>query len=123
MCGISGYINTNYKSIRNSSCIFDMLHAQQHRGPDDTGIRAFSLKTGLSLEIGTKEPLNLNGDFEGVLGFNRLSILDLSSNGHQPMASPDSNVFLTLNSISLISPLNILDPLNPLPIKILLIKK
>ena len=34
---------------------------------------------------------------KAVLGFNRLSILDLSVNGHQPMASPDEKVLLTMN--------------------------
>ena len=43
------------------------------------------------------EPQSFDGIFEGMLGFNRLSILDLSSNGHQPMASPDQKVLLTLN--------------------------
>ena len=35
--------------------------------------------------------------YECMLGFNRLSILDLSANGHQPMASPDEKVLLTMN--------------------------
>ncbi len=43
------------------------------------------------------KPGGVESNFEGMLGFNRLSILDLSSNGHQPMASPDNKVLLTLN--------------------------
>jgi asparagine synthase (glutamine-hydrolysing) len=47
-----------------------------HRGPDDAGLYA--------------EP--------GVLlGFRRLSILDLSPDGHQPMTSPDGQVTLVFN--------------------------
>ena len=49
------------------------------------------------MEMAIDEPGEVKGNFEGVLGFNRLSILDLSSNGHQPMASPDNKVLLTLN--------------------------
>ena len=74
-----------------------MLEVQKHRGPDDTGIRAFSLKRGDSLELRTDEPQSVEGNFEAIFGFNRLSILDLSMNGHQPMMSPDGKVLLTFN--------------------------
>jgi len=97
MCGISGYINHNSKPIRDTSSIISMLEVQKHRGPDDSGIMAFSLKSGNSVELEINEPARIDGTFEGVLGFNRLSILDLSFNGHQPMISPDSQVLLALN--------------------------
>lgn len=97
MCGIAGYINVNSKPIQDTSCIISMLKAQKHRGPDDSGIVTFSLRTGGSAEINAVRPQKIKGTFEGVLGFNRLSILDLSSNGHQPMVSPDGNVLLALN--------------------------
>jgi asparagine synthase (glutamine-hydrolysing) len=97
MCGIAGYINTNSNPINDSSCINSMLKVQKHRGPDDSGIRVFSLKSGNSDELMFGEPQSITGVFEGVLGFNRLSILDLSANGHQPMASQDGKVLLTLN--------------------------
>ncbi len=97
MCGITGYINSNLKPIKDTSGIISMLEVQRHRGPDDSGIRAFSLKSTLSKELTVKAPVTIDGDFEGVLGFNRLSILDLSANGHQPMLSPDGKVILTLN--------------------------
>lgn len=35
--------------------------------------------------------------FEGGLGFNRLSILDLSRNGHQPMTAADGSIILAFN--------------------------
>ena len=97
MCGITGYINTNSISIQNTSCIMEMLKVQKHRGPDDSGIQAFSLESGLSQECRVEKPVSIEGNFEGILGFNRLSILDLSKNGHQPMASPDKKVLLTMN--------------------------
>ncbi len=77
--------------------ILNMLKVQKHRGPDDSGIRAFSLRSGESAEMKISEPMAVDGTFEGMLGFNRLSILDLSANGHQPMTSPDGKVLLTLN--------------------------
>ena len=97
MCGITGYIHLNNKSIKDSSVILNMLNVQKHRGPDDSGIRAFNLRSGQSLKLPLIKPYPVNEGFEGVLGFNRLSILDLSSRGHQPMVSPDNKIILTLN--------------------------
>ncbi|MBN1386940.1 MAG: asparagine synthase (glutamine-hydrolyzing) [Bacteroidales bacterium] len=97
MCGITGYINLGSKPIKDSSQILSMLDVQKHRGPDDSGIMAFSLKSGESAELEIREPGPVKDNLEGVLGFNRLSILDLSFNGHQPMVSPDKKVLLTLN--------------------------
>lgn len=97
MCGISGYINLNLKPVKDTSTIVSMLKVQKHRGPDDSGIRVFNLRSGTSVEMEVEEPRTVNGNFEGVLGFNRLSILDISLNGHQPMVSPDNKVLLTLN--------------------------
>ena len=74
-----------------------MLKVQKHRGPDDSGIRAFSLESGRSTEFSSEQPEVVEAKYEGMLGFNRLSILDLSKNGHQPMVSPDGTVLLTLN--------------------------
>lgn len=97
MCGIAGYINTDCRRVRETANILKMLEIQKHRGPDDSGIRLFSLENGRSVESSTSEPLHVKDDFEGVLGFNRLSILDLSLNGHQPMISRDENILLALN--------------------------
>ena len=57
MCGISGYININNEPIRDTSTILDMLRVQKHRGPDDSGIRAFSLRDGNSMEMPINEPV------------------------------------------------------------------
>ena len=97
MCGITGYINRNSYLVENTNVIISMLKVQRYRGPDDSGIRVFSLRSGQSEEMDVNEPLAVDGTFEGVIGFNRLSILDLSYNGHQPMASHDNKVLLTLN--------------------------
>ncbi|WP_430809874.1 MULTISPECIES: asparagine synthase (glutamine-hydrolyzing) [unclassified Carboxylicivirga] len=97
MCGITGYINTNQAGINDTSQIVAMLKVQRHRGPDDSGVRAFNLQRGCSVEVDSRNPAPLEDGFDGMLGFNRLSILDLSENGHQPMLSPDSNVLLAFN--------------------------
>jgi len=97
MCGIAGYINRSAQPLTDSFCILEMLKIQKHRGPDDSGARAFNLKTGVSVELEMGAPHPIDQIFDGILGFNRLSILDLSQNGHQPMVSPDEQVLLTLN--------------------------
>ena len=50
--------------------------AQRHRGPDDSGVWA---------------------DGPAALGHRRLSVVDLSPGGHQPMANEDDSVHVTFN--------------------------
>lgn len=97
MCGIICYINTNKAPIRDTGVAVKMLRVQKHRGPDDSGLRAFSLTSGESLEMNVDQQCYIDGCYEGILGFNRLSILDLSINGHQPMVSTDGRVLLAFN--------------------------
>lgn len=97
MCGVTGYIFTGNKTITDTATVRSMLTAQKHRGPDDSGIMAFSLQHSAAKEFGHDQTQQIDGSFEGMLGFNRLSILDLSKNGHQPMCSPDGKVLLMLN--------------------------
>ena len=66
MCGICGFVN--YKKKVELYVIENMAKAQRHRGPDDMG-------TFIQCE----------GDYQLALGHVRLSILDLSMQGHQPM--------------------------------------
>ena len=97
MCGIAGFHFTNGNSIDDSFLMLKMLELQKHRGPDDSGIRAFHLWDARSKELSTREVATLDDRFEGILGFNRLSILDLSANGHQPMCTDDGQVILAFN--------------------------
>ncbi|MBB3107746.1 asparagine synthase (glutamine-hydrolyzing) [Psychrobacter luti] len=66
MCGLLGVVD--YKKNINTSLFTEMLNSLKHRGPDDEGLDVFSLD---SCSI--------------FLGHRRLSIIDISSNGHQPM--------------------------------------
>jgi asparagine synthase (glutamine-hydrolysing) len=106
MCGIFGINYTNGKQVdltalQNASTI---LH---HRGPDDEGYLLTETKTGRLLLCGgrdTTSELNLpsiqhltDHQFNLALGFRRLSILDLSSAGHQPMASNDGKYWIIFN--------------------------
>jgi asparagine synthase (glutamine-hydrolysing) len=70
MCGISGYIDTARRQGEQelAHTALRMANALQHRGPDDVGIWV-DASAGIAL------------------GHRRLSILDLSPLGHQPMQS------------------------------------
>ena len=79
MCGFAGFITANLKVLNSSDLVVKkMALAIQHRGPDDAG--AWSDPSG------------------GIaLGFRRLSILDLSSAGQQPMHSASGRFVMTFN--------------------------
>ena len=78
MCGIVGFINTDYKLDLNLKNINKMTQALKHRGPDNYNIWS-------------------NKDSNIYLGHTRLSILDLSSNGSQPMISKNKKIIITFN--------------------------
>lgn len=97
MCGIAGFINKDFKPLENNGIILNMLEAQRHRGSDDSGIVAFNLKDKELSNISLNAEVTIDRRFYGTIGFNRLSIIDLSINGHQPMVSPDERVIIALN--------------------------
>ena len=79
MCGICGIIDYN-KDVRiEESVLKRMCAALKHRGPDDQGIW-----------------IN-NGGVSVGLGHRRLSIIDLSLAGHQPMSNEDNSIWVVLN--------------------------
>ena len=75
MCGIVGYWN---KRGADASIVERMATQIRHRGPDDAGIW---LDEGSGL----------------ALAHRRLSIIDLSLAGHQPMVSPCGRFILVYN--------------------------
>ncbi|MEQ9002390.1 MAG: asparagine synthase (glutamine-hydrolyzing), partial [Pseudomonadales bacterium] len=78
MCGIAGIVGAlESDSVRR---VQQMLGALEHRGPDQHGLWC-------SGETGTG----------AVLGHRRLSIIDLSEAGRQPMVHPESGVALSYN--------------------------
>jgi len=79
MCGIAGILTDNNTSPdRITHSIQSMQSALRHRGPDDAGIY-------------------LSSDRQTALAHTRLSILDLSPAGHQPMSTPDGRYHITFN--------------------------
>ena len=85
MCGIVGIYST--KKTYSKHDMKNMLKPIAHRGPDDEGIITFNTKN--------KEESKNEGDL--VFGHRRLSILDLSSHGHQPMSTKDGTLWITYN--------------------------
>ena len=94
MCGFVGFFNTNTSSNANS--LFEMADEINHRGPDDEGFGLFSLSDQVYKEI-DRNTCSSNEKFQGGIGFKRLSIIDLSNAGHQPMLSDDGNVIIVFN--------------------------
>jgi asparagine synthase (glutamine-hydrolysing) len=80
MCGIAGFLNTRaaVSSAESSEIAAAMNRSLQHRGPDDDGVW-IDTEAGISLV------------------HRRLSIVDLSPAGHQPMMSADGRYVITYN--------------------------
>ena len=97
MCGFTGYFNLNNALETNNQVIREMIAIQKHRGPDDSGIVGINTKEKNFEEISSTTTANFSTSKDLLFGFNRLSILDLSPNGHQPMISPDKKVILMMN--------------------------
>ena len=105
MCGIVGAISPA-GAIRDS-VVVSALNTLRHRGPDDEGY-AFVRLPGGSMECygGPDSPRTLplprlqvseRSTSVMALGFRRLSILDLSDAGHQPMSDSGGKMWLALN--------------------------
>lgn len=92
MCGIVGTINR--RKVNDGRLIQKMMEVQVHRGPDDMGICAYSFEQG---EIDSICQETRHDEYMGWIGFNRLSIRDLSMTGHQPMVNDRKNMALVFN--------------------------
>ena len=83
MCAIMGFVEQTKKA--NLSIIKEMQSILSHRGPDDSGEKTFNLKGELD---------NIDNI---AIGFDRLSIRDLSLAGHQPMVSSSEDILIAFN--------------------------
>jgi len=97
MCGFTGYFNLDSTLETNNKIIREMIAIQKHRGPDDSGIVGINTREKSFEEISVLAVSDFSSPIDLLFGFNRLSILDLSPNGHQPMISTDKNVILMMN--------------------------
>ena len=106
MCGIAGIYNLNGENI-DSDKLIEMTSLIKHRGPDDEGYVKFNTQTNFlqkcygidTIEsakkkyVSVSEPCNANLAF----GFRRLSIIDLTECGHQPMCNDDESIWIVFN--------------------------
>ncbi len=97
MCGFTGYFNFDFRRETSTQVIREMIAIQKHRGPDDSGIVGINTREKTYEVASIQEDTTFQNANDLIFGFNRLSILDLSPMGHQPMISPDENVILIMN--------------------------
>ena len=76
MCGICGKINFSPERAPEQALLERMCSSLHHRGPDDSGVHIAG---------------------RAGLGHCRLSIIDLSPAGHQPMCNEDQSVWVVHN--------------------------
>jgi asparagine synthase (glutamine-hydrolysing) len=78
MCGITGFWSTKEFDEHPAELLHRLGCTLAHRGPDDSGV-FYESESGLGL------------------AFRRLSIIDLSAEGHQPMASASGRYVIVFN--------------------------
>ena len=78
MCGIAGFVTAGapLPGAELKARLWRMIGTLRHRGPDDEGVWT---------------------DGRAGLAHARLSVIDLSPAGHQPMASADGAAWITYN--------------------------
>jgi asparagine synthase (glutamine-hydrolysing) len=102
MCGIAGIVYND--TFAGTQDIQKMSDAIAHRGPDGEGFIAVHTKSGKITELsGPSTPVSLpllsnfgkNADL--YLAHRRLSIIDLTKAGHQPMSNHQKDIWLIFN--------------------------
>lgn len=113
MCGIAGFVARQGNLLPNS-VILNMTDLINHRGPDDEGFIFLTQDQKIVIAGGESTPYevwktnteyhpvnNIKNSFDGLslaaFGHKRLSILDLSPGGHQPMSFKDGRYWIIFN--------------------------
>ncbi|MEI6348360.1 MAG: asparagine synthase (glutamine-hydrolyzing) [Bacteroidota bacterium] len=114
MCGICGLLVRNSQEDQISLVLHRMNNRLKHRGPDDEGFALFSNHTQIIASGNDTNQNSLNSirnyapkvhiddvkenAFRIGFGHRRLSVIDLSDGGHQPMCTAEnSDVWITCN--------------------------
>ena len=103
MCGIAGIISLE-RPIP-AETIRRMTDIVIHRGPDDEGYMSWGrIEGNLPSDRFTQSGITTSGEFEQkhrsgsiAFGHRRLSIVDLTPAGHQPMCSADGRFWIVFN--------------------------
>lgn len=99
MCGIAGFFNRNaQKRFEEVDATMDgMLKRIAHRGPDDFGKYYFTELTEEGERPKCKIQRAVKDQWTLGLGHTRLSIIDTSEHGRQPLESTDGQIVLIFN--------------------------
>ena len=92
MCGIAGVIRFDQDAF-DLAILQNLAQALQHRGPDDRGFLSWSGAAAVQV---SQDPWAIQRGWVGLVHC-RLSILDLSAAGWQPMGTPDGRYYIVLN--------------------------
>lgn len=105
MCGICGVIS--FQNNINTDQLLKMTRILRHRGPDDEGFMLGNTERKIINSFHHDETIDsiknktqrLENSFNANFGFGfrRLSILDLSENGHQPMQFEEAGLWIAFN--------------------------
>ncbi len=112
MCGIAGVISKN-NSLSLKDTVFAMSQAIKHRGPDGEGFAFFSNTKSIPVFSNETPQINkeshsflfnpntsiqnIESNYEIAFAHRRLSIIDLSESGHQPMCDTQGDYWITFN--------------------------
>jgi|MDTC01.3.fsa_nt_gb asparagine synthase (glutamine-hydrolysing) len=113
MCGIIAIVSFK-NHIHNLSRLDEMARLIRHRGPDDEGYALFDVKSGeYRIFSGEDTPMDVVGsqlrflpkvkyqytsnNFTVALAHRRLSIIDLTAAGHQPMSDETGRFWIAYN--------------------------
>lgn len=106
MCGINGIVSSDNNLKRK---IENMNRLIRHRGPDDEGYVCINSKSNKYKTYSGQDTITsvkqrtphiaeeTFNNFDIVFGTRRLSIIDLSEKGHQPMSDGHGNIWITYN--------------------------
>jgi asparagine synthase (glutamine-hydrolysing) len=112
MCGINAIISKTEEGLASFHEILELNNALKHRGPDSEGFVAFQnneMKTfygrdtqadciNNQFHFSSNKPISeLNERSTFLLGHRRLSIIDLTPSGHQPMCDGSKDFWITYN--------------------------
>ena len=116
MCGIAGIISLRGEKTLQAICLHKMTEQMKNRGPDDEGYVLIDTETGQiksyfgdstsiknkhikrvqsNTDLHVSSTYNLKSNI--ALGHRRLSIVDLSFHGHQPMSDSTGRFWIVYN--------------------------
>ena len=108
MCGILTLVRAPQSASQELATLLQATQLVRHRGPDDEGFLLWRAGFAPQVYAGpetTEEsrrqhnlpPLPQSAAWQVAFGHRRLSIIDLSADGHQPMIHPASGLAITFN--------------------------